>query len=48
MGYSHAGSYWTFLRQLRPPRPAGVQEREVRFDMLPYVGAAPSERAAWL
>jgi transposase len=36
-GYGYRGSYWTFLRQVRPLRPAVVGEREVRFETLPGV-----------
>jgi transposase len=35
--YGYAGSYWTFLRQVRPLRPAVLREREVRFETLPGV-----------
>ncbi|HEY9288376.1 MAG TPA: IS21 family transposase [Candidatus Dormibacteraeota bacterium] len=33
--YGYAGSYWTFLRQVRPLRPAVVAEPVVRFETLP-------------
>ncbi|MEO8898457.1 MAG: IS21 family transposase [Candidatus Dormibacter sp.] len=36
-GYGYAGSYWTFLRQVRPLRPALMREPEVRFETLPGV-----------
>ncbi|MGH7721201.1 MAG: hypothetical protein ACRENL_00005, partial [Candidatus Dormibacteria bacterium] len=35
--YAYAGSYWTFLRQVRPLRPALIREPEVRFETLPGV-----------
>lgn len=35
--YGYRGSYWTFLRQVRPLRPAVVRELEVRFETLPGV-----------
>jgi transposase len=35
--YGYAGSYWTFLRQVRPLRPAVMREPEVRFETLPGV-----------
>ena len=35
--YGYAGSYWTFLRQVRPLRSAVVREPEVRFETLPGV-----------
>ena len=36
-GYGYVGSYWTFLRQVRPLRPALMREPEVRFETLPGV-----------
>lgn len=35
--YGYAGSYWTFLRQVRPLRPAVVAAPAVRFETLPGV-----------
>jgi transposase len=36
-GFGYVGSYWTFLRQVRPLRPAVPVEPEVRFETLPGV-----------
>ncbi len=36
-GYGYAGSYWTFLRQVRPLRPAALPDPVVRFETLPGV-----------
>ena len=33
--YGYAGSYWTFVRQVRPLRPTVVAEPVVRFETLP-------------
>jgi transposase len=35
--YGYLGSYWTFLRQVRPLRPVTPREPEVRFETLPGV-----------
>ena len=36
-GYGYTGSYWTFLREVRPLRKAAPRELEVRFETLPGV-----------
>jgi transposase len=36
-GYGYAGSYWTFLRQVRSLRPRAALEAEVRFETPPGV-----------
>ena len=35
--YDYTGSYWTFLRQVRPLRPAATPDPVVRFETLPGV-----------